>query len=619
MSKKLFAFDRDLPEPFNTATKRVKGVKSQYSSITYSTLETTVAKAVLAYAKMQSGEALGGLGKSKDKTVAEYKSSMADEYHLVVYDPSHGNMLAIVYNANTLEMELYTVGAKARDGAALMLALLPALMKDSEFDTQLKVFCEQQRLGFPDLPLATNTLAVLCDNAYRRIIDDQCPAYVKTTVDTSGNITRINKTQIDSKVFEPTTVLAGEFAILGRPDAGMVYRPAPVIPHGDFVGKYRLNPGRVLNAKEQAHISVLQPFYIIPEQIVSVCRHAQATTGRPTQMRNFMLRGPAGTGKTKGAEAIAAGLGLPYVDYTCSSGTEIFDFIGQVFPNTENLSTGDPILDAQRQELQAMGGVTYENVAKLMKLPGLDDMDYDPAGVYAKVAGVVKADATAQDCMAVILNLVTDKVRELCFVPPESGSGGQTYTYIETDFIRAIKYGWLCEIKEPTTITQPGVLVGLNTLLEQSGAITLPTGEVIRRHPDAVVVITTNISYEGCRGLNQSVLDRMNLVYDIELPPEEVMVQRAMSVTGCDDDVMVMKMVKVVAAMTDYCRARDIRDGTVGMRSLIDWIISAEITGDPYTSALYTVISKATADEEARESLIAAALEPFFIRARAAA
>lgn len=48
------------------------------------------------------------------------------------------------------------------------------------------------------------------------------------------------------------------------------------------------------------------------------------------------------------------------------------------------------------------------------------------------------------------------------------------------------------------------------------------------------------------------------------------------------------------------------------MRSLIDWVVSTEISGDPYTSALYTVISKATADEEDREALISTVLEPMF-------
>ena len=167
-------------------------------------------------------------------------------------------------------------------------------------------------------------------------------------------------------------------------------------------------------------------------------------------------------------------------------------------------------------------------------------------------------------------------------------------------------------LSQSTTIMQPGVLVGLNSLLEQNGTITLPTGEVIRRHPDAVVVVTTNISYEGCRGLNQSVLDRMNLTQDIELPAPEIMAQRAMSVTGCEDDYMVSQMVKVVNDMSDYCKKNGISDGSCGMRSLIDWIMSAEITGDPYTSALCTIISKATAEEEDRNALITSVLEPVF-------
>src|SRR5699024_12860385 len=117
------------------------------------------------------------------------------------------------------------------------------------------------------------------------------------------------------------------------------------------------------------------------------------------------------------------------------------------------------------------------------------------------------------------------------------------------------------------------------------------TGEVIRRHPDAVVVVTTNVSYEGCRGVNQSVLDRMKLTQDIELPAPEIMTQRAMSIIGCEDDVLVGRMVQVVTDMADYCRKNGISDGNCGMRSLIDWIMSTEIMGDPYSSALYTIVS----------------------------
>ena len=260
-----------------------------------------------------------------------------------------------------------------------------------------------------------------------------------------------------------------------------------------------------------------------------------------------------------------------------------------------------------------MGGINYANVAKLMKLPDLDDMDYDPSGVYQALTGVEKEDASAQDCMALILERVTEKVQALSKREESSRvTGGQTFTYTQTDFLEALKKGYVIELQEPTTIAQPGVMVGLNSLLEQGGSITLPTGEIIERHPDAVVIVTTNISYEGCRGLNQSIIDRMSLVQDIELPAPEVMVQRAMSVTGVTDEYQVSQMVQVVNDMSDYCRKNSITDGAVGMRSLLDWIVSTQITGDPYQSALYTVISKATADEADREALISSILEPIF-------
>ena len=613
MSSKLFVFNRDLPVPFDkVGTKKVK-VSSKYGDGTEATLSSTVVKGVLAYCTCRDGTKPGAVGTCGQKGVAEYKSAAGpDDYHLAVYDPATGSVLASAYHKDTETMETYTVGKNGRDGAALLLSMMPALMADQEFRETLDAFESEYQGCFPDVKKATDLMAILCDNAYRRVNDDACPAHLKVNIETSGNVMRVSQTHLDAGKFAPDSVTAGEFTILAHTGAAPVIQPAETIPHADFMGKYILNPARVLTPREQDLVPKLEPWYILPQEVVSICKHAHQSTGKPMPMRNFLLRGPAGTGKTEGARAIAAGLGLPYVKYTCSANTEIFDFVGQVFPDTDGPSTGDAELDRERQELKEMGGITYENVKKLMGLPDLDDMDYDPAGVYQALTGCAKADATTQDCMGVVLAQVTDKLQKLCRVKPETAAAGQTYTYVETDFIRALKYGYVCEIQEPTTIMQPGVLVGLNSLLEQGGLISLPTGEVVRRHPDAVVVITTNISYEGCRGINQSVLDRMNLTQDFGLPTPEVMAQRAMSITGCEDDFIVSKMVQVVNDLADYCRKNGITDGSCGMRSLIDWIMSTEITGDPYASALCTIISKATADEEDREAILASVLEPIF-------
>lgn len=608
----IFNFSRSLPSPFDTiANKKIK-VSSKYGDGTTSTLCGTVIKAVHAVCHCMDGSGEGAVGIIDHRTAAEYKSSAsADAYHLVVYDSNTGTLLASVYDSNMETFENYTLNSSGRDGAAVMMALFPMLMQDDKFKENFEVYQDELNAGYPHMDKATEYMALMCDNAYRRIKDDSCAAHIKVNVDKAGNLMRVSQTHLDSGSFTPTTVLAGEFKIFAQTGPAQIYSATETIDHADFEGQYVLNK-RTFTPQETMLIPKLPEWYIIPKEVVDICKHAKATTGKSMQMRNFLLRGPAGTGKTMGAKAIAAGLGLPYMKYTCSANTEIFDFVGMIFPDSEDASTGNAQLDAERETLKQMGGINYANVSKLMKLPDLDDMDYDPAGVYMALTGVENAAATSQDCMSIVLDRVTEKVRELSKTVKDKSSSGQTYRYVETDFVKALKHGYVIEIQEPSTIVQPGVLVGLNSLLEQSGSITLPTGEVIQRHPDAVVVVTTNTSYEGCRGMNQSVLDRMSLVRDVELPSPEVMAQRAMSVTGATDEYEVSKMVQVVNDLAEYCRKNSITDGSYGMRSLIDWIISSEITGDVYESALYTIISKATADELDREALISTVLEPIF-------
>ena len=610
----LFNYSRSLPVPFDTMTNKKVKVASMYGAKTESTLCGSVIKAVHAMCRCMNGTGEGAVGQiDTNKSVAEYKSSVGpDAYHLVVFDAASGSALASVYDKNTELIEQYVAHPSQRDGAAIFFALMPFLMSDVEFDETFQEYYDQFIAGYPDMAKATESMAILCDNAYRRIKDDTCPAHINITVDKSGNLMRVSQGQLDSGSFVPTSVTAGEFTIFAKTGPAVIKKAGVVVEHTDFVGKYPLTPGRTLSALELSLIPKLPEWYIIPPEVVDICKHALKTTGRPMQMRNFLLRGPAGTGKTMGAKAIAAGLGLPYMKYTCSANTEIFDFTGMIFPETDAVSTGSSELDREREILKSMGGISYANVAKLLRLPDLDDMDYDPAGVYQALTGVENLAATVQDCMSVVLEKVTEKVQALSKRTENRQSSGQNYTYVETDFVKALKHGYLVEVQEPSTIIQPGVLVGLNSLLEQEGSITLPTGEIIRRHPDTVVIVTTNVSYEGCRQMNQSVVDRMSLVKDIELPEPEVMVQRAMAVTGCADEYLVSQMVQVVNDMADYCRKNSITDGACGMRSLIDWVISAEISGDPYLSAKYTVISKATADEEDREALITTILDPMF-------
>lgn len=449
--KNLFNYSRSLPEPFDTlANKKVK-VSSKYGDGTEATLCTTVIKAVQAVCCCMNGSKEGAVGVIDHRTVAEYKSAMGpDAYHLVVYDSNSGSVMASVYDKNTEVLETYTLNNSERDGAAVMMAIIPVLLQDQEFKDYFDEYYDQFINGHPDMGVTTMSMAYMCDNAYRRIKDDSCAAHVKVELDRSGNLMRVSQAQIDSGSFMPNEVVAGEFTIFAKTGPATIKKASTFVEHSDFVGKYELHE-RTLSPAERQLVPVLPEWYIIPEEVVDICKHAQVTTGKPMQMRNFLLRGPAGTGKTMGAKAVAAGLGLPYMKYTCSAGTEIFDFIGQIFPDSETGSTGNAQLDLEREQLKAMGGINYANVSKLMKLPDLDDMDYDPSGVYHALTGVENTAATSQDCMGIVLDMVTEKVRALSKTDPEHKSSGQSFSYVETDFLKALKNGYVVEIQERAT------------------------------------------------------------------------------------------------------------------------------------------------------------------------
>ncbi len=605
LSDLIFHYGRKNPSPFEDV--KTVAVASKYSiqklgGVVNAKICSNILKGLNAVCACIAGTGKGAVATLEHKYIAEYKSKMSeDEYHIVIYNSKNGSVFASVYNYDTKLMGVYKAGRKERDCAAIMMAMFPEFDKDDEFKENFQEYCAEYAKNFPDEEKGAELAAILCDNVYRRLTDKNCPAFIKLEISPTGNIMPINDTQLASEKYMPDVVVAGELAIFQKKQKGLAGRMGNVPALADFVGKYDFH-NRTFSQEEAMQIPKLPEWYILPKEVTQICQHIKATTGKNTQMRNFLMRGEAGCGKTMGAKAIAAGLNLPYMKYTCSSDTESYDFIGQIIPVTSENAKNSQETNEELQQLQEMGGITYENVAKLMNLPDLSYLEYDLDGAYEMLTGEVKEGVSVQECMQLIVERVTEKLKLL--TEAATGSGTQKFSYVETDFIRAIKNGYCIEIQEPSLIMQPGVLVGLNSLLEQGGTITLPTGEVIQRHPDAVVIITTNISYEGCRALNQSLVDRISLVLDVALPPPDVMIERVMSITGVTDEYEVSRKVDVVDQLSTYCRVNHITDGCVGMRSLIDWVMSTEITGDPYESALHTVISKATTDEDERVNLI---------------
>ncbi len=290
-------------------------------------------------------------------------------------------------------------------------------------------------------------------------------------------------------------------------------------------------------------------------------------------MRNFLLRGPAGTGKTEGAKAIAAGLHLPYRCITCSANTEVFDLLGQILPD----------VDGKRTALQK-------------EYPSFQDIMLDPATAYQKLTGTYDEDVSEDTVYQKLVDTIFEEMHDYY----ANQSSQQKFKYVDTPLVEAIRYGYLIEIQEPTVIANPGVLVGLNSLLDRCNSVFLPNGEMIHRHPDTTIIVTTNNDYAGCKQMNQSVLSRMNLIIDLDEPDEETLIQRVLGITGCTDKKAVQTMAQIVKSVSEFCRENLITDGCCGVRELISWVQSYMICEDITEAARYTILSSVSADASNR-------------------
>ena len=155
--------------------------------------------------------------------------------------------------------------------------------------------------------------------------------------------------------------------------------------------------------------------------------------------------------------------------------------------------------------------------------------------------------------------------------------------------------GYLLEIQEPTVIRDASVLVALNSALEPNGLLNIPTG-IIRRHPDCVVIITTNRNYQGNRPLNESLRDRVQHAEKMDLPTIEVMIDRAMAKTNFTDYDYLEIMAKIIRLLDETAKANAIK-GVAGMRSYFFWVNSLKQGQDPLESIFPKVLYKLTTDE----------------------
>jgi len=582
-----------IPKPFDDIETVRTDIKSCHntSRTAKSTLHGATLNGILAYMELEAdpSAAKGAVGTQNDMVIAEYPSHRPGETHTVVFNRKSGKFIAGVFDSSG-NMGNYTLTETGNTGSAMFFALMPQLLEDDEFNESYTTLLECRKDNYSDMQKAEDAAFILCDNAYRRIAHPSASdnSGIRITIPNTGNIQPFTKLNLDSNVYSPTSVLMGNFEIL---KAGAT--PAPVsayIKMEDFAGKYGFSERKFTSA-EAGLIPALPDWYVIPQQVVTVCQHAKVTTASHQPMRNFMMRGPAGTGKTEGAKAIAAGLGLPYVHITCSANTEIFDLLGQMLPDME--------------EVKQIAEISGE-------LPTFDDIRFDPPTAYEKLCGVYDEEITEDAVYEKLVEVIAQNARKEQTDNAPAKESHQRFRYVDTPFVQAMRHGYVVELQEPSIIANPGVLVGLNSLLDRCAAITLPTGEKIMRHPDTVVVVTTNNDYAGCKSMNQSVISRMNLVIDMEEPTVDVLTKRVAGITGCTEINVVRKMAETVKNIAERCHETMITDGCCGVRELISWVQSYMICKNELEAAQYTVLASVSSDPENRADILESCLRPQF-------
>ncbi len=197
------------------------------------------------------------------------------------------------------------------------------------------------------------------------------------------------------------------------------------------------------------------------------------------------------------------------------------------------------------------------------------------------------ADMDKSDVLGSILPVLPEK---------DDKSSAIEYQYYPSEIVRAYENGWLLEIQEPTVIRDAAVLMALNSALEPDGSLNLPT-RIVRRHPDFIAVITTNRGYNGYRPLNEALRDRVQHAEKLDLPPREVMMERAEAKTGYHSKNVLSLLAETIILLDETARANAIK-GVAGMRSYIFWVDAVQSGASMQNTLYHKVLYKITTDPQ---------------------
>lgn len=304
----------------------------------------------------------------------------------------------------------------------------------------------------------------------------------------------------------------------------------------------------------------------VREETIIYARKYVVSQGMRTPMNNFLLRGETAAGKSVSAEQAAALLGMPFLRFVCGSGTDQSDLMSRFVPVSDSAAFSD--------------------------LPDLDEIYYCPDEAYKQITGEEKPDATPDDAFKAYTNAVKAEAGEK--------SGAPQFKLVESNLVRAMRKGWICEVQEMSRVKDPGIFVSLNEYDHPGALIPLADGTYARRHQEALIIYTDNVGYISCRPVDPSVIRRMSLVIDFQPMSEGDVLRRvAYNVPDFKDKAMLKKIYDVWSALRKHIAENDI-SGACSVTELERWAqaIVLDEMSNIYRNCKQCVISKISSDPE---------------------
>lgn len=413
---------------------------------------------------------------------------------------------------------------------------------------------------------------LVCDDLYFAVSYGEIPVNIR-----NGNIGLLTDRRLASNEFSTGKV------ICGHPDT-LIGKQADSMSSANF-GRSTVREAKAVakpytdtlswSEEEKMMIPHFDDDVEVPPEVMTILNRFLASREWKNPLNNPCWRGITAYGKSTGVKMLACILNTPLLWMTCSTTTEVEDFLSKHVPNTEEC-----------HNMQA-------------ELPSFDDMANDPEYAYEQITGEYRENVTSEEVLQAYAKAFLDTSHD--------PGNRNPFKIVESDFVRALVKGYIVEVQEFSRIRDSGTLVGLNNYNEPGSVIPLVDGRHVKRHKNAMVVWTDNIGYQSCRKVDGSVLRRMSYIIDSSEMPRERVLRRIKQNTGCKDDAFLERMYDVWVSIAQFCKEQDIIDeGTCSLAELESWVSLTMLDG---VSAIQNtcreaIISKVSSDPDTQQEIM---------------